>query len=283
MIKVLQAGLYTTVQDLGRFGYRNIGVPLSGAMDALSARRANDIVGNSKEKAVLEITLSGPTLKFEKSTTIAISGAPFEVMHNDTEIAMDTLISIKKNDVLHIGKAKNGMRCYLAVAGGFQTPLVLNSRSYYAHITEKKTIEKGDLLPIAVKPEPVDVENTPKINSKPLIDTLEVYPGPEYGLLTIFQQQGIMEQEFTISAQSNRMASVLECNVRLSANEILTTAVQPGTVQLTPSGKMMVLMRDAQVTGGYARIFQLTEKSINSLAQKRGGETVRFRIKRLSS
>lgn len=278
MIEVIKPGLYTTVQDLGRFGYRNMGVPVSGAMDKVSALLANALLGNKSNKAVLEITLVGPTLKFHQNTIIAIAGAPFKVLLNATEIDTKQPISIQKNDVLQLVSANKGMCCYISVSGGLQTKKVLNSRSFYPNITKETKLKKGDMLPITGFSETSQMESTsvkaPNYDST----TLEVYPGPEYDFLNIFEQQGFSEQTFKISAQSNRMAYVLESIVNFSATEILTAPVQPGTVQLTPSGKLLVLMRDAQVTGGYARIFQLTEESINILSQKRGGETINFKL-----
>lgn len=283
MIEVLKAGLYTTVQDMGRFGYRNAGVPLSGAMDRVSALRANLLLGNSKNDAVLEITMAGPTLKFQQNTTIAIAGASFEVLLNGAEIKTTQPISISKDDILQVGIAKDGMRCYLAVVGGIQTPLVLNSRSFYVTITKETRLKKGDVLPIEIVGKPAITEFTSrKLHT---IDTkiLEVYAGPEFKLLPELHQKALVTSDFKISAQSNRMAYVLESKVNFSATEILTAPVQPGVVQLTPSGKLLVLMRDAQVTGGYARIFQLTALSINLLSQKRGGECVALKLVHFSS
>lgn len=283
MIEVLKAGLYTAVQDLGRFGYRNMGVPLSGAMDEGAALRANLLLGNSKNDAVLEITMAGPTLKFQQNTTIALAGAPFEVLLNGAEIETIQPISIHKNDVLKVGISRKGMRCYLAVAGGLQTPLVLNSRSFYATITQETRLKKGDVLPIKGIVKPAITEYASR---KPhTIDTkiLEVYAGPEFKVLPELQQKALVTTDFEISAQSNRMAYVLESEVSFSAKEILTAPVQPGVVQLTPSGKLLILMRDAQVTGGYARIFQLTAESINILSQKRGGECVTLKLVPFSS
>lgn len=278
MIAIIKGGLYTTVQDLGRFGYRNMGVPVSGAMDAVSAFLANALVGNSKNEAVLEITLMGPTLQFEQATKIAIAGAPFEVLLNAVKVAPNQSISVKKDDVLKIGKAQKGMRCYLAVGGGFQTPIRLKSRSFYAPITEEVKLKHGAMLPIKSLSE-VECLELPATPLKFETKHVEVYPGPEFTRLTKFQQTLLAETEFKVSAQSNRMAYLFEGGDQLSAKEILTAPVQPGTVQLTPSGKIVVLMRDAQVTGGYARIFQLTETSLSILSQKRGGEAVGFKLK----
>jgi biotin-dependent carboxylase-like uncharacterized protein len=277
MIEVVSPGLYTTVQDAGRYGYRSAGVPVSGAMDAQAALLANTALGNTKNEALLEITLLGPTLKFHSNTTIAIAGAPFSVLLNDMEIATQQPMSIQKNDVLQLGKAKKGMRCYLAVAGGLQTELALFSRSYYADVTSETKLTKGAILPIGTaKTTIIPCSSGAAVSFETNI--VHVYSGPEFALLPQFQQKALLETHFKISAQSNRMATILEGNAKFSAKEILTAPVQPGTVQVTPSGKLLILMRDAQVTGGYARIFQLTEASINILAQKRGGESVVFRL-----
>ena len=277
MITVLKAGLYTSVQDLGRFGYRTMGVPVSGSMDAHSAMLANSILGNEAKQAVLECTLLGPILQFQQDTEICITGAPFQPMLNDIGIAQEKPIPVQKNDVLSIGRATTGMRCYVAVAGGFHTEKVLGSRSFYSTITENSVLLKGDVLPIAkpldIKRASTDVPYAPKILSN---STLKVFPGPEFPTLKTNVRELLFDTTFKISAQSNRMAYVLETEVDISAKEILTAPVQPGTVQLTPSGKLVVLMRDAQVTGGYGRVLQLTEESINILAQKRGGEAISF-------
>jgi allophanate hydrolase subunit 2 len=108
--------------------------------------------------------------------------------------------------------------------------------------------------------------------------TLEVTPGPEFHLLSKLFQQRICETKGIIQTESNRMAYLLKGFEGFSAHEIITAPVQPGTVQLTPSGKCVILMRDAQTTGGYARILQLTEGAINVLAQKRAGEQVQFKL-----
>ncbi len=277
MITVVKAGLYSSIQDVGRFGYRKIGVPLSGSMDQFSAVQANLMLGNAEGDAVLEITLLGPTLKFQQATTIAITGAPFTTGLNDADIILNRAISVKKNDVLVFGKAKKGMRCYMAVSGGFQTPLVLGSRSFYKTITTESVLKNGDKLPIAQQQAFNKIPNHPIKTLHFETTTLEVYPA-EFSVLSKLQQKALLKNDFKISAQSNRMGYVLERDAGFSAKEILTAPVQPGTVQLTPSGNLIVLMRDAQVTGGYARIFQLTELSMNILAQKRGGEEVNFTL-----
>ncbi|MDX1462577.1 MAG: biotin-dependent carboxyltransferase family protein [Marinirhabdus sp.] len=278
MIEVIHAGLYTSIQDVGRYGYRNLGVPLSGVMDRQSAEYANEILGNDKNKALIEFTLQGPTLKFTLSTEICCTGATFQLLLNKSAVPMNKAITVKPGDVLSIATTKEGMRGYLAVRGGIQTKQIMGSRSFYQGITTDHILKKGMKIPLHSH-----VENraaaTYATPPKPFTtNAVEVYVGPEFHRLTTNVQQALLAKSFKISPQSNRMAYVLESTASLAAAEIVTGPVQTGTVQLTPSGTLVVLMRDAQTTGGYSRVLQLTERAISQLSQKRGGEMVRFEL-----
>lgn len=283
MIEVISDGLYTTIQDLGRFGYRRFGVPLSGAMDSYSARLANRLVGNSNREALMEITHIGPVLHFTQRTEIAITGATFSPTLNNEEISLNTRTIVPENSILKFGLPGYGFRAYLAVSGGFNSEKTLNSFSQYSGITKHETLEKGDQLSIALfEGSPAKVTASVKVpKSRFTNESIEVYPGPEFGLLPRILQKKIIESKLIIDSQINRMACLLNGWESFSAKEIITAPVQPGTVQLTPSGQCIVLMRDAQTTGGYARVLQLTENSINLLAQKKAGDTVILKMKDL--
>ncbi|WP_165805994.1 5-oxoprolinase subunit C family protein [Marixanthomonas spongiae] len=280
---MLKPGLFTTVQDKGRMGYRSLGVPLSGAMDAMSAAMANKLVHNNTQTAVLEFTMMGPRLLFKAPTVIAVCGAGFHVRINDRPIELDKATEIAENDVLKIDHPDYGNYGYLAVMGGFDTEKVLESQSFYRTITKKEQLAKGDLLKFTT----ASSERIRRHASFSLDrhhfknETVEAFPGPEFDLLPKTFQKKVLESHLKVKPQSNRMAFVMEGLEGVSAKEIITAPVQPGTVQLTPSGNCAVLMRDAQTTGGYARILQLTEQAICKLAQKRAGEKVRFKVKEL--
>lgn len=278
MLEVLSSGLLTTVQDSGRLGYRKFGVPVSGAMDSSAAGLANQLLGNNPDCAVLEMTLIPPTLLLQSPTTIAITGALAKVTLNDNPIAMNEAVVVPKNSIVRFGPITQGARIYLAVRGGFTTKKVLGSRSLYRPITGKDRLQKGDV--ISYQPDKTNTfEHAVKVNPpKALFEekTLQIHQGPEFDALPTQVQQQLLTTEFTVNPQSNRMAVLLDAPIKLSATEITTGPVQPGTVQLTPSGKLIVLMRDAQTTGGYARVLQLSEKAINQLAQKQPGEAVAF-------
>ncbi|PKA84428.1 biotin-dependent carboxylase-like uncharacterized protein [Ulvibacter sp. MAR_2010_11] len=280
MIEVVSGGLYTSLQDLGRYGYRKYGVPLSGAMDSFSAELANRLVGNAPSEAVMEITYIGPVLRFLCHTQIAIAGAGFSPTVNNIEIPLNTRIDIAKDSLLKFGLPDYGMRAYLSVAKGFQSEKVFDSYSYYEGITSKQTIATGDFLEISPSVEFHD-NATASVKVRKIYfssEAIEVTPGPEFHHFTKSFQQKLIQTRGPILAESNRMAYLLNGFESYSAPEMITAPVQPGTVQLTPSGKCVILMRDAQTTGGYARILQLTEASINILAQKRAGEIIQFKL-----
>ncbi len=279
MIKVVASGVYTSLQDLGRFGYRKVGVPLSGAMDMQSARLANELLGNPAAATVMEFTGSGPVLEFSVSAEIAITGAVFSPSVNKKVIEMNRVVEILEGDRLDFGTHKQGIRGYLAIKRGFISEMILGSSSFYSGITAESRLKKGDILEFEWTDDVSTLTSPGTGATPPDFSTYElaVFRGPEFELLSPSLQQKLLKNSFEITSQSNRMAYVLKSEDTCSAPGIITAPVQPGTVQLTPSGKVIVLMRDAQTTGGYARILQLTNKAMDQLAQKRAGEKLFFR------
>lgn len=279
MVEVLKAGLLDSIQDLGRVGVQQFGVPLSGAMDQYSAKLANAILGNEQKAAVLEFTLIGPTLKFCSETAICLTGMECQAKINKEPIENNRYVLIKKGDVLSFGKREMGCRGYLAVLGGFQSEKMMESRSLYKTITTQERLKTGDVLKITSVSVPAKESNAIVKRPKVHFETahLDVFKGVEFASLTVVQQQQLFSTTFTISKDSNRMAYQLHEALPNDLHAILTSAVLPGTIQLTPSGQLMVLMRDCQTTGGYPRILQLSKMAINRLSQKAPGE--RFQLK----
>jgi allophanate hydrolase subunit 2 len=186
---------------------------------------------------------------------------------------------VNKGDVLAFGKPINGFRAYLGVSGGFQSEKVLTSRSMYPGITEVSNIKKGDELLIEPKHHKNKTNATIKIRTDYLNEkVISVFRGPEFDLLNDNQINKLFSQEFTISKENNRMAYQLDELITNDLDDIITSLVMPGTVQLTPSGKLIILMRDCQTTGGYPRILQLSENAVNILAQKTTGVKMRFKL-----
>lgn len=279
MIKVLKSGFFSSIQDMGRFDFENYGVPVSGVMDLFSATLANSLLGNYKNDAVLEITMSGPSLKFTCDTSICLTGADLTAMVNNKPVKLNRVIIINSGDILSFGRLNFGFRSYLAVSGGLQSELVMLSRSMYKGITKQVCIERNDVLSINSNTTHLITNSVLKTKSSHFSSqVIEVFKGPEYKLLNLEQQRLLLSERFTISKHNSRMAYQLEETLDNSLEPIITSLVLPGTVQLTPSGKLIILMRDCQTTGGYPRVLQLKESSINVLAQKFTNAKVKFKL-----
>ena len=280
MIEVLKSGFYTTVQDLGRFGYRDKGVPVSGVMDEYSARKANNMLSNNENAALLEMTMLGVSLLFTKATYVAVAGATVKVLLNDELISTNQPIKIKEGDILEFGRLENGLRSYLAIKGGFQVDEVLGSASSYSVITKINKFKKGIKLDYKEASE-LDFKSIDYTQNNTIgISEIEVYKGPEFSILSDSQLSKLFGQNFSVSKDHNRMAYQLSELIEGANTTIITSATLPGTVQLTPKGKLIVLMKDGQTTGGYARILQLSNKAIGILSQKQTGDSLCFKLKK---
>jgi len=279
MVKVLHPGFYSTIQDLGRKEFQHLGVPISGAMDLNAATMANAIIGNEDNCAVIEITMLGPKLEFHCNTTISIVGGDFSPKLNGVEIPNNSAINISKGDVLAFGSVKSGFRACLSVFGGFQSEMVLKSRSMYHGITEASNLKKDDLIKIKPSSHLKNKYSSIRVVEDYISNSdINVFKGPEFEMLNESQINKVFNGKFSISKENNRMAYQLNEQIDNDLKDIITSLVLPGTVQLTPSGKLIVLMRDCQTTGGYPRILQLSESSINTLAQKKVGDEISFKL-----
>lgn len=278
MIKVVQPGIYCSVQDLGRLGFANKGIPQAGVMDAFSVELGNVLLQNSKEEAVLEITFGQGKFEFTSETLICITGGDFSAKINGNSAEMNKVLAVKKGAVLSFGQRIYGARVYVAIQGGIQTELILGSRSFFPGITPQR-LTKNELLPIQhTQGESKRGFSKVKVFQEHFnTSELVCFPGPEFDQLNV-QQKVELEQIFSISEDNNRMGYRLNEPIENDLKPILTSAVLPGTVQLTPSGTLIVLMRDAQVTGGYPRVLQLSDYAVSKLSQKVAGEKVRFSL-----
>ena len=280
MLSVLKPGFFNSIQDKGRVGFAAIGIPVSGVMDRNASDMANSVLNNSLEAAVVEIYSGSCEFQFLCATFICVSGGDFSSKLNKQAIGLNKKISVSKNDILSFGKVNYGARCYLAVAGGIQSEVKLNSRSFYKGITQDIFLQRGMEIPILEVTKSELVSNASiKVNALHFSSLhIKCYKGPEFDRLQANQQKELFENFFSISKDINRMGYRLNETIPNTLPSILTSAVLPGTVQLTPSGKLIILMRDCQVTGGYPRILQLSEKAINILSQKIAGQKIYFSI-----
>ena len=287
-IKVIKAGMLTTIQDLGRIGYRKDGVIESGAMDKDALLMGNLLLGNEETDAGLECTLSGPSLLFEKEALIAITGADLSAEINGTSIDRCRPILVPKGAVLSFGEALAGCRAYLTVQGGFDVPQVLGSYSTYLRAGfggfEGRALKKGDQIAfnqdIPVLPERLNWSLSRSMFTSLNSQVIRVIKGPEFDL---FQEKSIADlliKEFSISNAADRMGYQLEGPLlQLKTNkEMLSSAVAFGTVQVTAQGSPVILMADHQTTGGYPRILQVLSVDLGKLAQLSPGQLIQFEM-----
>jgi biotin-dependent carboxylase-like uncharacterized protein len=278
MLLVKKAGFFTTVQDLGRHGYRHLGVPVSGVSDRMAGSRVNSLLENDPADAMLECTMMGPVLEFEEPTYIAMSGGEMEAELNAEPIGMNQVYKVPAGSVLKCGHTLHGFRTYLGLKGGIESPVVLGSRSFFFPVTPEAKLEKRAAL-----------NYTPCSNFDPKLlklSSLELYreeilachPGPEYEWIGKEHRRALFGNHFTISKDYDRMACQLQESILPHSRKMITSATLPGTVQLTPAGRLIILMRDGQSTGGYPRILQLEERAINILSQKHIGDQIHFHM-----
>ena len=273
MIKVIQPGLFTTIQDGGRHGFRNIGIPTSGFMDQESAWAANELVNNNKDESLLEITLTGPTLIFNCNCVISITGGDFNPLINNLPVKMYQPINVSSGDILKLNNTINGARSYIAVSGGLNVKSLFGSKSFFIHISDSYYLKKGDEIKVSKTSEKKILKwDKLKFN---LNRFMKVFKGPEYDLLSTNSKKKLFKNEFTINT-NNRMAYNLEEKLQVEIKTIISSPVLPGSVQLTPSGKIIILHRDCQTTGGYPRILQLDTKSLNNLSQLKSNDIIKF-------
>jgi allophanate hydrolase subunit 2 len=220
----------------------------------------------------------GPKLKFSHPVKIAICGALLSPKINNFPIGNNRVYKIEAGDELSFGKRQMGCRAYLAISGGFKTGKVLKSRSWFEGVTDNFKLNKTLKLPYeSTNESKIETNASIKFTSEYLgTSEIDVFPGPEFDLLTEREQEILRSHNFSIDKNNNRMAIQLREIMGNSLKPIITGPVLPGTVQLTPSGKLIVLMRDCQTTGGYPRVIQLSETGMNKIAQKIIGDSVSF-------
>ena len=277
--QLLGCPLGTSLQDEGRVLGANYGIPRSGAMDLHGYHWANHLLQNSNDAVALEMVQPGLKIKFEEPCLVSLAGAVAVVSVNQSPISNPSIIAMGSEDILEIGKFRTGARLYLCIEGGFQVEKYLGSGSDFVSITTPSKRSTGDTLYYLSNQTKTVLQAKPKWTTdwfEP--EVIRTYPGPDWELLSPTQQSQLLNQAFHISNLSNRMGIQLDELVVNELEDLPTNPVFPGTVQLTPSGKMIILMRDAGVTGGYPRILHLSEDGQSQLAQKKVGDPIRFQL-----
>jgi len=287
MIEVIESGIFTTVQDLGRYGYRRYGVPVSGALDQFAIRVANLLVGNKEEAAGIEITFMGPRLRFHCDTTIALTGGDLGPKIDEKPVPCWEPVAVPKGSILSFEGPKDGIRSYLCVKGGIDVPLVLGSRSTFTRSGlggfEGRALAPGDLVPVAEtgslatraawKRTPTGISHYGNDH------TLRVIMGPQDDAFTEAGMRTFLSSTFTVTPMFDRMGYRLEGPViehKLGA-DIVSDGTPCGAVQVTGNGMPIVLLADCGTTGGYTKIAAVISVDLPKIGQAQPGDTIRFR------
>lgn len=276
-IAVLRGGLCTTVQDLGRSGYRRYGVPPSGAMDPESLRLANECVGNPPEAAGLEFTWPAPALEALVDLVMALAGADFAPELSGRPVPLYQPVRWRRGEVVRFRGRRHGMWAYLAVGGGIQVPPVLESHSTHVRARlgglEGRPLRTGDVLSVGR-----GMGGGRPPSPEPKAGPIRVLPGPHLGAFAPGAFERFVASAYMVSAQSDRSGYRLE-GPRIphaGSGEILSQGMIPGAVQIPPDGQPIVLMRDGPTTGGYPVLAVIPEEELGRFAQYGPGQAVRF-------
>ena len=285
-IKILDAGLLTTVQDLGRYGFQRYGVSASGVMDEYSAKIANKLVGNKVGEAVLETTLKGVQIEFLQNTAVAITGGNCDVTLNGTKIELWQSYLVNRGDILKMGICRSGLRNYLAFAGGIDVPIIMNSKS--TNLKAKvggfngRKLMAGDILSVGV-----GSLETPLTLNKHYIPTYSkdikvgVILGQQDDHFTEAGIKTFLNETYTVTQESDRMgirlSSVSGATIEhKNGADIISDGITFGAIQVPGSGQPIVMMADRQTTGGYTKIGNVISSDLAKLAQATPGTKVKF-------
>ena len=283
-IAVIRPGLFTTIQDQGRWGHQSSGVSVSGALDQVSHRVANLLVGNAAGAATLEVTLAGPELRIEEETRIAITGADLAPTVDGAATLVGTAVTCRSGSVLRFGERRSGARAYVAFDGGIDTTPVFGSRA--THIgsalggLDGRPLAAGDRLPLGIRPRHgVSRVKGPDPSARVAGGArLRVLPGPQEDFFPEPALALLERTRFIVTPQSNRMGYRLSGDAlpRIPNREMISDAAFAGGVQVPPSGEPILLMSDRQTTGGYPQIAVVITADLPLAGQLAPGDWVEF-------
>jgi antagonist of KipI len=285
-IEVVDGGMLTTVQDLGRYGYQRYGVPTSGALDLFSLRAANRLVGNADDAAGIEMMLVGPRLRFLVPATIALTGANLDARVDGRRVDRWQSVVVEAGATLSFIGPEDGIRAYLAVAGGIDVPVVLGSRSTYVRSklggVEGRALRAGDVLQVCGE-RPVLLGGALRLaeSSRPSYGhahVVRVVLGPQDDRFTARGIDTFLSSTYTVAPQSDRMGYRLSGPVieHLRGPDIVSDGTPFGAVQVAGDGVPIVLLADRGTAGGYTKIATVIGPDIPLVAQAAPGDEVRF-------
>lgn len=285
-INIISPGLFTTIQDAGRYGYQGFGMPVAGAMDQLSYALSNLLVGNTNGEAVLEATLTGPEIAFTAHTYIAICGADMQAMLNGYHLPMNQTIKVEAGSMLSFGALVSGCRTYIAFAGGLEIEPVMQSRSTYLRAgiggVHGRPLKAGDRLKINPGADSISAKQAPAElhTAAQLAMPHRLISGPEIKRFGYKALESLLTSPYILSEYCDRMGYRLQgepLEFRKAVRpDILSAGTVAGTLQVPADGQPILLMADRQTTGGYARLAIMASTDINRAAQLKPGDTIRF-------
>jgi antagonist of KipI len=300
-VTVLTPGILTTIQDFGRYGYQRYGIVTSGAMDTYSMQLANIVVGNEENEGVLEITLMGPSLKITKGSLISLTGANISPTINGKKVPFGRPVYLNEDCILNFGKCISGSRCYLAIAGGFNIPTFMGSKSTYLRGKiggkDGRALKKGDVLETGHKSEislniirklevlygggsftaaKWYVKNSVVKNSNPSV--VRVFEDRQFKNVSEESIYDFFNSYFTVDTKSDRMGYRLNGpKIRFEEDiEMISGEVSFGTIQIPPEGNPIVLLADRATAGGYPKIAHVAYCDIKKLVQLKPFDKVKF-------
>ncbi len=284
-IRVLKAGMLTTVQDLGRTGYQSQGFSVAGVMDVRSFKIANLLLDNPENEAVLEFTLIGPTLQFTSETIIAITGGDFMPTLNGEPVPMYEAVYVNRGDILKFGSARTGSRGYIAFSSYLDVPVVMGSRctnlkSGIGGFKGRK-LKDEDYINFRIKRRYLPYFLSRKLKAEDFSaeqETLRVVLGPQDERFTKAGIETFLSEEYTVTSDFDRMGCRLE-GAFIAAKEMgdmISDGIAYGSIQVPSHGKPIILLSDRQTTGGYPKIATVASVDIPKLVQRKTDHKIRF-------
>lgn len=285
--RVLSPGLGATLQDAGRIGFRQSGVPVSGPMDRIALRLANALVGNSPDATALELLMLGPALEvIADSVRVSVVGSASLQVTNaggDRVILSGQSVRLERGDILKVGALEPVLCGYLAVEGGFVVPRVLGSMATYARSAlggiDGRVLRRDDILTAGIETAPGRAERALARQIDHGFDQLiRIVKGPQDDYFTATAMEALLSETYVIAAQSDRMGFRLEGRALEHAKgyNIVSDGIACGAIQVPGDGKPIVLMVDSQTAGGYPKIATVISADIPVLARRKPGRRVRF-------
>lgn len=282
-IRVVKPGLFTTVQDRGRFGYAHLGISPAGAADPLSLRIANLLVGNDEYAPGLEMTLLGVTLEFPESAVIAIGGARCECKLDSRAMAVEEAVEIPGGSVLKCGSTADGARSYLAIQGGFDVPIMMGSastdvRGRFGGV-EGRRLKSDDLLSVRMAARPhVRRIRQGALEAFRLSGPIRVTQGAQNDWFSPDAYARFLAVPYIISEQSDRAGLRLKGDAvtPCEQKQLLSDGIPLGAIQVPQDGQPIILFVDQQTAGGYPKIANVIAADMHRIGQLRPRDEVRF-------